>query len=292
MKSTLFEVTMRILYAAGIVFVLAVLVTGLPYYTLLLTERPHSGMHEQLKPGGIWGHGLGIVGSAMVLLLLLYSLRKRRGFGLRVGPLRRWLDVHILFGIMGPLLITLHTAMKFHGIVSISYFSMIAVALSGVFGRYVYMQIPRDSRGNEMSLQNAKKRVADIQRAIAEEYELPADAARTVREFAIMEKPGGSSKFLDFVSTIHLDFTLRRRSRRLRQQLKRSDRSLPPNLVDEVTALAREASVLQRRIVFLNSMNELFHYWHVFHKPFAYVMLTIMVLHVGVTVAFGYRWIF
>ena len=123
---------------------------------------------------------------------------------MRVGPLRRWLDVHILFGIMGPLLITLHTAMKFHGIVSISYFSMIAVASSGVFGRYVYMQIPRDSRGNAMSLHNARKRVADIQRAIAEEYELPGDAARTVKEFAEMDNPGGGSKIRDFVSTIRV----------------------------------------------------------------------------------------
>jgi hypothetical protein len=39
-------------------------------------------------------------------------------------------------------------------------------------------------------------------------------------------------------------------------------------------------------------MSELLHHWHVFHKPFAYVMLFIMVLHVGVTVAFGYTWIF
>ena len=292
MKSTWFDVSMRILYTAGIVFVVAVLVTALPYYTLPLTERPHSDMHAPLKPSGIWGHGLGIAGSAMILLLLLYSLRKRGVFGLRVAPLRRWLDVHILFGIMGPLLITLHTAMKFHGIVSISYFSMIAVASSGVFGRYVYMQIPRDSRGNAMSLHNARKRVADIQRAIAEEYELPADAARTVKEFAEMDNPGGGSRIRDFVSTIRQDVTLRMRARRLRRQLKRGDRSLPASLVDEVIALAREASVLQRRIIFLNSMSELFHYWHVFHKPFAYVMLTIMVLHIGVTVAFGYRWIF
>lgn len=292
MKPGWFDKGMRILYAVGIVMVVAVLVTGLPYYTLPLIERPHSAMHEQLKPGGVWGHGLGIVGSAMILLLLLYSLRKRRALGFRAGPLSRWLDVHILFGIMGPLLITLHTAMKFHGIVSISYFSMLAVALSGVFGRYVYMQIPRDSRGNALSLSKARERVADIQRGLVEEYKLSPDVAKIIQDFAAADRARGGSKLRDFAWTIRQDITIRRQARRLRRRLKRGDRSFPTGLLNEVIALAKEASLLQRRIVFLNSMNELLHYWHVFHKPFAYVMITIMILHVGVTVAFGYRWIF
>ncbi|MEZ4892884.1 MAG: hypothetical protein R2778_07680 [Saprospiraceae bacterium] len=39
-------------------------------------------------------------------------------------------------------------------------------------------------------------------------------------------------------------------------------------------------------------MQKLFKYWHVAHLPFALVMLVIiMVIHVGVTLALGYRWI-
>ena len=36
----------------------------------------------------------------------------------------------------------------------------------------------------------------------------------------------------------------------------------------------------------------MFHYWHVIHKPFAYVMLVVVIIHVGVSIAFGYTWIF
>ena len=67
---------------------------------------------------------------------------------------------------------------------------------------------------------------------------------------------------------------------------------MPREMIDQVLALARESSLLQRRVALLDSMSELLHYWHVFHKPFAYVMLFIMVIHVGVAVAFGYTWIF
>jgi hypothetical protein len=49
---------------------------------------------------------------------------------------------------------------------------------------------------------------------------------------------------------------------------------------------------LNRRIERLDTMRNLFRYWHVAHLPFALVMLIIMVIHVGVTILFGYRWIF
>jgi len=39
-------------------------------------------------------------------------------------------------------------------------------------------------------------------------------------------------------------------------------------------------------------MTRVFHLWHVVHRPFAYVMVVIMFVHIAVTVAFGYRWIF
>jgi hypothetical protein len=280
------------MYAAGFLFVIAVAVTGLPYYMLPAAERPHSLMHAPLRPAGLWGHGLGIVGSLMLILLLTYSIRKRARTRLRLGSLRRWLDVHIFLGVMGPLLITLHTAMKFSGIVSISYFSMMAVALSGVFGRYVYMQIPRDSRGHALDLAAAQNRVEELGTQLRGQYGLPDDAIRSVVGYTGVSDGLARSKIGSFFHSIGRDITLRGRMRRLRRRLKKAGTDLPAAVLDEVVGLARESSVLQRRIAQVDSMNELFHYWHVFHKPFAIVMYIIMVVHVGVTVAFGYRWLF
>jgi hypothetical protein len=292
MKLLSFDTVLKAFYAAGLCLVLAVLVTGLPYYLLPLVERPHSDMHTQLKPAGIWGHGLGIIGSAMVLLLLLYSARKRLLMGLRFGTLRRWLDIHIFFGIMGPLLITLHTAMKFSGIVSISYFSMLAVAISGVFGRYVYMQIPRDARGHALGLEEARKLVAGIQKTLVEDLDASPEAIGVIEEFASRAGATAGSKFRGILVSLRDDLTINRRARRLRRRLTGGPNPVPKNLVNQVISLARESSILQRRVVLLESMSDLLHYWHVFHKPFAYVMLFIMVIHVGVAVAFGYTWIF
>jgi hypothetical protein len=39
-------------------------------------------------------------------------------------------------------------------------------------------------------------------------------------------------------------------------------------------------------------MQKMLKYWHVAHLPFAVVMFIIMVIHVAITIAFGYKWIF
>jgi hypothetical protein len=64
-----------------------------------------------------------------------------------------------------------------------------------------------------------------------------------------------------------------------------------PQDVHLVLKLARQKAKLQRRMQFLGQAQKLLHHWHVFHKPFAIVMLVIMVVHVVVAVLFGYRWI-
>jgi cobalamin biosynthesis Co2+ chelatase CbiK len=59
-----------------------------------------------------------------------------------------------------------------------------------------------------------------------------------------------------------------------------------------VIDLVKNEMSLNRRIERLVLMQNLFKYWHVAHLPFALVMLVIMVIHVAVTLTFGYRWIF
>ena len=123
-----------LLYAVALAGAVLLASYGYRYYVMPIIQRPHSPQHEYLKPGGLWGHGVGILGSSMMLLLFLYSARKRQLFGLRMGKIRYWLNIHIFFGIMGPVFVTLHTSFKFGGIVSISYFSMLAVMFSGFIG--------------------------------------------------------------------------------------------------------------------------------------------------------------
>ena len=93
----------------------------------LLTE-----VETGYAPGRGIGRMLGIAGASMTVLLLGYSVRKRFARFAGAGRLSRWLDVHIALGLAGPVLVTLHTAGRLGGIISVAYWSMMAVVASGV----------------------------------------------------------------------------------------------------------------------------------------------------------------
>ena len=108
-----------------------------------LEERFYHPDHENFKPSGLFGHGLGIVGTLLILIgVFIYIARKRYQFLSRYGRVKYWLEFHIFLCTLGPIMVLFHTAFKFGGIVSISFWSMVAVVISGVIGRYIYIQIP------------------------------------------------------------------------------------------------------------------------------------------------------
>ncbi len=292
MKKVLYRTFILSLYGTGIVFALAVARFGWHYYSLPTVERPHDTLHQILKPGGLWGHGLGIIGSCMILLLFLYSARKRELLCLRFGRMRRWLDVHIFFGIMGPILITLHTAMKFNGIVAISYFSMLAVMFSGIFGRYIYKQIPRDKSGMELTLEQIKSQDRSMTQMLFEKFHVSDAIQSQIHQISGAHLADSSRGLSAFFLVILNDMKRPFLFRKFRRALSAQNTHIPAAEIAHILHIAKQKSLLLRKRAFLNIAHEIFHYWHVIHKPFAYVMIIIMFVHISVAVLFGYRWVF
>lgn len=269
-----FRIVLRISYLLLATSLTWLFVAGIDYYSLPLDQRPHHPDFRSLRPAGTVGHGLGIVGGLQVLLLLLYSLRKRWHRLAGKGHIGRWLDGHIFLGVSGPLLVTLHTSFKVQGLVAVSYWSMMAVAISGVFGRYLYLQLPRNVLGEAMTLEQIQEQLAETDRRLREQHGMDPQFMTTLETVTT----AGSSLW-------RLPFKNMLLGMRLRSHL-------PAGASPAVLADAKARVLLGRRILFHNRILELFHYWHVIHKPFAFLMLIIMVIHVGVTVALGYRWVF
>ena len=89
------------------------------------------------------GHGLGILGFVLMLMTeTLYTLRKRAKSA-RWGRVSSWLRFHIFTGLVGPYLVLLHPAMRFHGLAAVLSLLTGVVVLSGVTGRYIYTRGPR-----------------------------------------------------------------------------------------------------------------------------------------------------
>ncbi len=248
---------------------------GWEYYQTPLEERFYHPRHNWFKPSGAYGHGLGIVGTFLILFgVVLYIARKRYNFMVRQLRLKYLLEFHIFLCTLGPIMVLFHTAFKFGGIVSVAFWSMVAVVLSGVIGRFIYIQIPRTIEGRELTLNEVKEIKRQLTQKLSEKIDL-----KELAQFQGNESGNDGSG-------VEIDIS----RKALKQLLNRKNISQIEKR--EILKMAKSEHSLSGKIARLQTMQRLFKYWHVAHLPFALIMLIIVIFHVGVTLAFGYRWIF
>jgi hypothetical protein len=291
MNKTLHKVYVGLFLIVGISVTILLAIYGFDYYTTPLEERFFNSDHNLLKPSGTLGHGFGIVGTLMMIIGVgVYMIRKRYRKFFNIGYLKHWLEFHIFLCSVGPVLVLYHTAFKFGGIVSVSFWSMVLVVLSGVVGRFIYLQIPRTIQGQEISineLNTIKEKLAIRVRSVLSED------SSTLSEF---EKISSADRYKSFRLITAVGFFIRdyfdikRVMRLLKMRIKLLGISKTER--DELIKAAKSEIVIARRIALLRTFQKLFHWWHIFHLPFAITMFVIMVIHVAVTIIFGYKWIF
>lgn len=289
MSKTAHKIFIGVLVTIVFFVFIIVLKRGILYYSISLEERFYHPDHNLLKPSGILGHGMGIIGSfCMIIGVGLYMARKRYRFLSRMGLLKHWLEFHIFLCTLGPILILFHTALKFGGLVAVSFWSMVAVFLSGIIGRFIYIQIPRSIEGRELSLNEVREMKNDVAGIVKNSYNLDEESSRIIAD-SIKKK----------IELFHKNALIRyfRKRRDDRKSIKAVKSVLKKNKLartesSRILDLVKEDIMLNRKIERLDTMQNLFKYWHVAHFPFALVMLIIMIIHVAVTLVFGYRWIF
>ena len=87
------------------------------------------------------GYALGILGLALMLLLLLYSLRKRWSLLRDALPIRHWFHVHMALGILGPTAILYHSNFHLGSLnANVALVCMLVVSASGFVGRLIELR--------------------------------------------------------------------------------------------------------------------------------------------------------
>jgi hypothetical protein len=280
------------LFSMGFIAVTAFLLLafyGADYYKTALQDRFYHGQNDILKPSGNIGHGLGIIGSFLMLFgVFSYMARKRIRLFSRIGTLKYWLEFHIFLCTLGPILVLYHTSFKFGGLVAISFWSMIAVVISGVIGRFIYLQIPRTIEGREMNLTELNRLKSDIFNDIENKINFAPEIISYLNEALQVKSPEFKGSFFSNIRPqLNHEKSLKTE---ISQKLK--SENISRKEYKTVMRLVRREIVMNRRIAWLSTMQDFLRYWHVAHLPFALVMLVIMIIHVIVAVVFGYKWIF
>lgn len=288
MKDIHHTVFVLFLSVVGMSVLIALNIKGLAYYLTPVEARPFLSEYATMKPSGRYSHGLAIIGTLMIVVgVATYSTRKRMRSLWRLGKLSRWLEFHIFNCLVGPILVVYHTTFKVGGIAAITFWTMLSVVASGIIGRYLYAQIPRNLNGSEMTLEEIETRMQHS-RALLEASPPGKRILEVIdQHFALYKQPTTMKETL--ATLLHLQRMKWRIKHEVQQLIAVNHLHTPVARALSQTANER-ASLLQKTVV-LSQTERFFYYWHVIHLPFAVIMFLTLLLHVTVVVLLGYTWI-
>jgi hypothetical protein len=265
----------RRLPAIGLAVSAVALVAGL----LLPLERY---LHPQYG-AGYW---LGVAGGSLMLLMLVYPVRKRVRALAIPGSVPFWFRLHMAFGIAGPIAILYHSNFSLGAANSNAALAcMLLVAGSGLVGRYLYARIHHGLYGRLATLRELQSAaeglkaqggalrilpglVEAVERAEARIVEPAPFALRPLR--AAWRARRESRLLVRLVrEAVAMAAT---RSPALRGESERFTRSA----VEYVSARLRSA----RRVAEFEGCERLFAAWHILHLPLFVMLLVVGVVHV------------
>ncbi|NNJ71993.1 MAG: hypothetical protein HKP09_02300, partial [Enterobacterales bacterium] len=123
------------------------------------------------------GYAFGIIGGVLMLMLLLYPVRKHWRRARNWFHIKHWFRMHMILGILGPVLILFHSNFHIGSLNStIALTCMLLVASSGLIGRYAYRKVHRGLYGERVRFSELTKEYTEQKEHLSSsnEYADPA----------------------------------------------------------------------------------------------------------------------
>lgn len=244
-----------------------------------------------ITPETGFGYALGIVGGSLILLLLLYSVRKRvRWLGF-LGSLTGWFDAHVVLGIVGPIFILYHSNFSLGATNSnVALLCMLIVVGSGLIGRFIYSHIQFGLYGRKMSLgelQGDAERLRALEGKISYLPELTsrleASEARILASGPRIPVLGLAKPLVVAANALMARWRLRGYVRKALRAAARQSPAIAAQrkrLRGTATAYIDIRLVAVRRVAEFEAYERLFSLWHVLHLSMFFMLLIAGVVHV------------
>jgi hypothetical protein len=231
-----------------------------------------------LSPEDGLGYGLGIFGLAAMIGLLGYSLRKRLRWLRSAGPLRGWFEIHLMLGLLGPTAILYHSGFELGSVNStVSMACMVAVAGSGVGGRFLYGRLHRSLAGERRTVGAFYKGALQEIESIASVLERVPGTAEPLREFVAL-----ATRDPMLVALPWTVLRTRIRARAMRGRMLRAIRRAAGSkaVPAPIQASLSRSLDLTVRAVDLRLFEKLFSLWHAIHLPLTLILFVSAFVHV------------
>lgn len=242
------------------------------------------------------GYWLGVAGGVSMLLLFTYPLRKRWRVTYNWGASKYWFVAHMVLGIMGPWLILLHSTFHIGSTnAAVALFSMVIVALSGVVGRFLYVRLHADLRGEKATLAGLRGAMSNQHQAADTRLQgMPSvlEALHAFERDALETGPKQGARHLWrlFVLPIQRQRVAQQCKAEVKKRIKQgANGHANGQKWSKTQAIARYraccaqvddyAMAVQRAAQF-QTFERLFSMWHVAHVPFVWIMVLCALFHV------------
>jgi hypothetical protein len=221
------------------------------------------------------GYILGIIGLSMMTIILIYPIKKRYPNSNWLGSTRFWFRLHMLFGVLGPILLLYHANYRVDALNTVVVlFAMILVTLSGIIGRYLYRSVHKGFYGNRIEFADLKR---DLDKQ--EEVFLPLIARfpdwsaqiDTIAKTALLRPIAMRMVWQKWLEVSKQTVQMRALVRKaVRDGVTDTDTA---RMVDEFL----DSAVKTVRFTLLE---RLFGLWHILHVPLLFIMFITAIIHV------------
>lgn len=248
-----------------------------------------------------FGYNLGLTGGIMMLVLLLYPLRKRVKFLDKVGMLPTWFKWHMVLGILGPLTIVFHSTYHVYipfihptGSVNaaVAMYCMLLVSGSGTFGRFFYTKIHHGLYGKQATMNELRaemEQTGDVKSI----FSFAPEVEKALEEFRARADKYSKVSGYGFINFVKVGFEASSLARRLTRELHEIMRKQAAESNFNEQQLAGMETLYQeyreKIVAYLRAVRDsaqfhtyerLFSWWHIFHIPLVYMMVFSAFYHV------------
>jgi hypothetical protein len=244
-------------------------------------------LRNYITPRSGLGYWLGIIGGSLMLLLLLYPLRKRVKIFSFVGSARIWFQIHMMLGVIGPVAIFYHCTYRMGATNSnVALWSMILVSSSGLVGRYLYSRIHFGLYGSRANLSEIHFQANKIKlEGTGAGRLLPRFAERleAAEKSISLRLPGLPQALSAFVFWLFARIKIRLFIHNALNAAALNSNAVATQKGKLMSAAQRYAAArlaAARRVAEFQSCERLFGLWHLVHLPFFGMLMVAGIVHV------------
>jgi hypothetical protein len=259
--------------------------------TVVLVWGAHAHLERYITPQRGLGYKLGIIGGSMMLSLLLYSARKRLPGYKFLGSVPAWFQVHMVLGVLGPVLVLFHANFSLGATNSnVALCCMLLVSGSGIVGRYFYVRLHVQLNDREQTLEELQLTADKLRSQHSSIALIPDLIGRLERaENRLLNTERGLFRGFLYALTIGIRAKILRWAlhRIVRRSLRNAPDAKSPHIarhikrLEDVTVQYIDRRLAAgRRVLEFRLYTQLFSFWHLLHLPLFITLIIASTVHV------------